>query len=202
MDVPPPDMDAGLSGRQQEAPQAQRTGMNEMNNDALVAALGMDVVAAVHGYRLAARDEAAERGIYLVSEPLSGVIDVSPGECVIVDPIDIRLAFVHTSGRRGLAGRTLTWGPEYGWAISYRTASGPPCFYAGPGASPLDLIPTPPQVLDWAVGEPDGNSAPPAGVDLDEDPEAIQRLLGFRDLCSDFSTVEAFLPASPRAGRS
>jgi hypothetical protein len=111
MDGPSPDMDAGLSGRQQEAPQAQRTGMNEMNNDALVAALGMDAVAAVHGYRLAVRDEAAERGIYLVSEQLSGVIVVSPGECVIVDPIDIRLAFVHTSGRRGLAGRTLTWDP-------------------------------------------------------------------------------------------
>jgi hypothetical protein len=176
--------------------------MNEMNNDALVAALGMDAVAAVHGYRLAVRDEAAERGIYLVSEPLSGVIAVSPGECVIVDPIDIRLAFVHTSGRRGLAGQMLTWGPEHGWAISHRTTSGPPCFYAGPGASPLDLIPTPSQVLDWAVGELDGNGVPPAGVDLDEDPEAIQRLLGFRDLCCGFSTVAAFLPAPPRADRS
>jgi hypothetical protein len=77
-------------------------------------------------------------------------------------------------------------GPEHGWAISHRTASGPLSFYAGPGASPLDLIPTQPQVLNWAVGELDGNGAPPAGVDLDEDPEAIQRLLGFRDLCSGF----------------
>ena len=172
-----------------------------MNNDALIAALGMDAVAAVHGYRLAVADEAAERGIYLVSEPLSGVVAVCPGVCVIVDPIDIRLAFGHAGGRRGLAGRTLIWGPEHGWAISHRTAGGPLCFHAGPGASPLDLIPTPPQVLDRAVGELDGNGVPPAGVDLDEDPEAIQRLLGFRALCGGFSTVEAFLPASPRAGR-
>lgn len=166
-----------------------------MNNDALFAALGMDAVAAVHGYRLAVRAEAAERGLRLVSEPLSDVVAVSPGVCVIVDPIDIRLAFVHTRARRGLAGRTLTWGPEHGWAMSHRTASGPLCFYAGPQASPLDLVPTPPQVLDWAAGDLDGNGVPPARVDLDEDPEAIRRLLSFMPEHGGFSTIEAFVPA-------
>ncbi len=172
-----------------------------MNNDALVAALGMDAVAAVHGYRLAVRAEAAERGLCLVSQPLSDVVAVSAGVSLIVDPIDIRLAFVHAGGS-DLAGRTLTWNPEHGWATSRRGANGPLCFYAGPGASPLDLIPTPPQVLDWAVGGFDGHAAPAARVDLDEDPEAIRRLLGFLDRGCDFSTVDAFLPAPPRARRS
>jgi hypothetical protein len=172
-----------------------------MNNDALVAALGMDAVAAVQGYRLAVCDEAADRGLRLVSEPLSDVVAVAPGMCVIVDPIDIRLAFVRTRGS-DLAGRTLSWNPEHGWAMSHRTASGPLSFYAGPGASPLDLIPTPPQVLDWAVAGLDGNGMPPPRVELDEDPEAIRRLLGFLDRRSGFSTVDAFAPVPPRAGRS
>jgi hypothetical protein len=171
-----------------------------MNNDALVAALGMDAVAAVHGYRLAVCAEAAERGLGLISRPLSEVV-VSPDVSVIIDPIDIRLAFVPSRGRRGLAGRTLTWGPEHGWAMSRRAANAPLSFYTGPGASPLDLVPTPPEVLDWAVGGFDGDGIPPIGVDIDDDPEAIHRLLGFVDLRSGFSTVEAFLPAPPRADR-
>jgi hypothetical protein len=85
--------------------------------------------------------------------------------------------------------------------MSHRTASGPLCFYARPRAEPLDLVPTPPQVLDWAVGELHGSGVPPARVDLDEDPEAIRRLLGFLDRRSAFSTVEAYVPAPPRAGR-
>ena len=172
-----------------------------MNNDALVAALGMDAVAAVHGYRLAVCAEASQRGLCLTSQPLSDVVAVSPGVCVIVDPIDIRLAFVHTRGS-DLTGRTLTWNPEHGWAMSHRTAGGPLCFYARPRAEPLDLVPTPPQVLDWAVGELDGNGMPPARVDFDGDLEAIRRLLGFLDRRSAFSTVEAFAPTPPRAGRS
>jgi hypothetical protein len=171
-----------------------------MNNDALVAALGMDAVAAVHGYRLAVCAEATQRGLCLISQPLSDVVAVSPGTCVIVDPIDIRLAFMRTRGS-DLTGRTLAWNPEHGWAMSHRTASGPLCFYARPRAEPLDLVPTPPQVLDWAVGELHGSGVPPARVDLDEDPEAIRRLLGFLDRRSAFSTVEAYVPAPPRAGR-
>ena len=78
-----------------------------MNNDALVAALGMDAVAAVNGYRHSVRAEATRRGLCLRSEPLSDVVAVSPGVCMIIDPIDIRLAFVHTRGS-ALTGRTLT----------------------------------------------------------------------------------------------
>jgi hypothetical protein len=196
-----PGGDDGLDSYPREAPQAHHRGRNEMNNDALVAALGMDAVAAVNGYRHAVRDEATRRGLCLISEPLSDVVAVSPGGCVIVDPIDIRLAFVRTRGN-GLAGRTLTWNPEHGWAMSHRRASGPLCFLAGPGAGPLDLVPTPPQVLDWAVGELEGSSLPATAVDLDDDPEAIHRLLGFLDRHSDFSTIEAFLPTPPRTGRS
>jgi hypothetical protein len=172
-----------------------------MNNDALVAALGMDAVAAVQGYRNAVRAEATHRGLCLISEPLSDVVAVPPSACMIVDPIDIRLTFVHTRGS-DLAGRTLTWNPEHGWGMSHRLASGPLCFYAEPAAAPLDLVPTPPQVLDWAVGEADGSSRPPTGVDLDDDPEAIHRLLGFLDRHTGFSTIEAFLPTPPRTRRS
>jgi hypothetical protein len=195
------DSDAGLDSYRREGPQAHHRGRTEMNNDALVAALGMDAVAAVNGYRNAVRAEATRRGLCLISEPLSDVVAVVPGACLIVDPIDIRLAFVWTRGSE-LAGRTLAWNPEHGWAMSHRRASGPLCYYAEPGAGPLDLVPTPPQVVDWGVGEPEGSSLPPAGVDLDEDPEAIRRLLGFLDRHSDFSTVEAFLPAPPRTSRS
>ena len=192
------DLDSYWQGSATSAPPGKE---NEMNNDALVAALGMDAVAAVHGYRHAVRAEATHRGLCLISQPLSDVVAVSPGVCVIVDPIDIRLAFVHARGSN-LTGRTLTWNPEHGWAMSHRTASGPLCFYAGPGAGSLDLVPTPPQVLDWAVGELDGNGMPPARVDLDDDPEAIRRLLGFLDQSSDFSGVEAFTPTPPRASQS
>ena len=40
-----------------------------MNNNALVAALGSDAVAAVHGYRLEVVDEARLRGLTLRSVP-------------------------------------------------------------------------------------------------------------------------------------
>ena len=109
-----------------------------MDNDALVAALGPDAVAAVHGYRLAVLAEA---------------------------------------GRRGLR----TWGPARGWSSSHRTASGPLRSYAGPAAAPSDLVPTPQQVLDWASTDVRGAAAPPVGVELDDDPVVIRRLLDFAD---------------------
>jgi hypothetical protein len=43
-----------------------------MNNDALVAALGMDAVAAVHGYRLHVISEAERRGLRLINGALPG----------------------------------------------------------------------------------------------------------------------------------
>lgn len=167
-----------------------------MNNDALVAALGLDAVAAVHGYRLAVIAEADRRGLCLVSDALSGVTSIPGGVCVVVDPIDIRLAFIHSRSRPDLAGTMLTWGPAHGWSLSHRTASEPLCFYAGPGASPLDLVPTPAQVLDWAADDAGGAAAPPVGVELDDDPGAIRRLLSCIDPQRSFPVTAAFAPTS------
>ena len=68
-----------------------------MNNDAMVAALGADAVAAVHGYRLQVIAEAERRGLRLVSEALCGVVRLAADVCLVVDPIDIRLTFGHVS---------------------------------------------------------------------------------------------------------
>jgi hypothetical protein len=35
--------------------------------------------------------------------------------------------------------------------------------------------------VDWATGEFDGPATPPVGIELDDDPEAIHRLLGYLD---------------------
>lgn len=170
----------------------------EVNNDALVAALGMEAVAAVDGYRQAVIAEATRRGHRLLTAPLSGVVSHFPGDCVIIDPIDIRLTFEPAAGSGDLAGRTLTWSPACGWVRSPGTGGGQSSFYAGPDPSPLDLVPVPSHVLDWAVGELDGNDVPPGRLDLDEDPEAIRRLLGFLDRHSGFSTIKAFSPHKHR----
>ncbi|WP_214371364.1 hypothetical protein [Pseudonocardia sp. H11422] len=82
-----------------------------MNNDALVSAFGMDAVAAVHGYRVQVISEAQRRGLRLVSEALSDVVQLSAEVYVIVDPIDIRLIFLPSSGRPDLTGWTLGWAP-------------------------------------------------------------------------------------------
>jgi hypothetical protein len=71
-----------------------------VNSDALVAALGPDAVAAVHGYRLALLAEADRRGLRLVSEAPTDAVPGAAGRCVVVDPIDIRLAFVYPPSRR------------------------------------------------------------------------------------------------------
>jgi hypothetical protein len=47
-----------------------------------VAALGLDAVAAVHGYRLAVLVEADSRGLRLISPALSDGVPVSSGVCV------------------------------------------------------------------------------------------------------------------------
>jgi len=71
-----------------------------MDNNALVAALGSDAVAAVHGYRLEVVDEARSRGLTLRS------VSAGAGS----DPIDVRLVFA--DGPAGvLTGQVLTWGP-------------------------------------------------------------------------------------------
>jgi hypothetical protein len=151
-----------------------------MNNDAFVAALGRDAAPAVHGYRQHVIAEAQRRGLRLVSEALPDVGNVA-ADADSVDPIDIRLTFLHCPGRADLAGRTLRWCPAHGWSLSHRTANTSLSYYAGPMATPLLLVPAVPEVVDWATGEFDGPATPPVGVDLDDDAEAIHRLLGYLD---------------------
>jgi len=165
-----------------------------MNNDALVAALGLDAVAAVHGYRLAVIVEADSRGHRLISLALSDVVPVSSGVCIVIDPIDVRLNVVGSVGT-GLAGATLAWAPSHGWSFSRPGAE--PTFYTGPAATPLDLVPTPDDVVDWAVADPAvGASTPPAGIELDDDPDAIRRLLSFINPQRPVPVFDAFIPGS------
>ena len=39
------------------------------------------------------------------------------------------------------------------------------------------MVPTAVEVVRWAAGAIDGPAAPPFGIELDDDPRAIQRLL-------------------------
>jgi hypothetical protein len=139
-----------------------------VNNNALVAALGSDAVAAVHGYRVAVVDEARVRGLTLRPARTSAA----------ADPIDIRLVF--TDGPGGaLTGQVLTWGPERGWSIARTAADPAPRYLAEPLARPIDLVPTPADVLDRVTGGWRGSTVPPLQVELDDDPVAVRRLLRF-----------------------
>ena len=112
-----------------------------MDNNALVAALGSDAVAAVHGYRL----EVVERG------PVRG-LTLRPARPDPDHPIDVRLVFA--DGPAGvLTGQVLAWGPDRGWSIARSVADAAPRYLAGPLARPLDLVPTPAEVLDRVIGE-------------------------------------------------
>src|SRR4051812_49171137 len=103
-----------------------------MNNHALVAALGMDAVAAGHGYRLHVISEAERRGLRLISEAPPDAVQVS-ADVLIVDPIDIRLTFHRSCDHGDLAGRMLRWGPAHGWSLSRTGAQAhlPFSYYAG-----------------------------------------------------------------------
>lgn len=153
-----------------------------MNSYALVAALGMDAVAAVHGYRLQVISEAQRRGLSLVSEALSDVVRLPVG-ALLVDPINMRLTFLHNPDRIDLAGRMLRWDPSHGWSLLHGGAYAPISYYAGSDSTPLHLVPTAAEVMEWATCDlgvpPGGGSRPPTGVELDDDPKAIHRLLGF-----------------------
>lgn len=138
-----------------------------MDNNALVAALGSDAVAAVHGYRLEVVDEARSRGLTLRA------FSTGAGS----DPIDVRLVFA--DGPAGvLTGQVLTWGPARGWSIA-RSVADAPRYLAGPLARPVDLVPTPAEVLDRVVTGRRGSTVPPLDVELDDEPAAIRRLIGF-----------------------
>jgi hypothetical protein len=153
-----------------------------MNNDALVAALGMDAVAAVHHYRQQVISEAERRGLRLVNAAPSGLAQFTTNVRVI-DPIDIRLTFLHSVNRGNLTGCMLSWCPAQGWSLSRPGTRPDRNYYAGPRAAPLQLVPTASEVLEWASDVLDdpvaGHFAPPRGVELDEDPQAINRLLSY-----------------------
>jgi hypothetical protein len=149
-----------------------------MNNDALVAALGVDAVAAVRDYRLDVVAEAARRGLRLVSDARAELVAIGDAY-VVIDPIDVRLHILDDPGSGDLSGGMLSWSPAHGWAVSRSAAHPPFAYYTSPVAGPMDLVPTASQVLDWLAGPFDGPALPPHGVELDDDPAAIRRLLGF-----------------------
>lgn len=149
-----------------------------MDDDPLVVALGADAADAVAGYRSAVVGEAARRGTRLVGEPGT---DHPAGGDPAGDPIDIRLRFLPHRERSDLGGRTLSWCPARGWSMSHYTASCQLSYYAGPAAAPVALVPPAPALLDWALGDLHGPEARPPATELDDDPEAIRRLLSFVD---------------------
>jgi hypothetical protein len=61
----------------------------------------------------------------------------------------------------------------------------------------LYALPEPPHLLDWATDRRDGANTPPVGVDLDDDPAAICRLLAFIDPTRRVPLYDAFAPSSP-----
>lgn len=151
--------------------------MAAVNNNALVAALGSDAVAAVHGYRLEIVEQARLHGLTL--RPAR----TGPGS----DPIDIRLVVTDRPGAP-LTGVVLAWSPERGWSTA-GSADPSPRYLAGPLARPLDLVPSPVDVLCHLTAGARGSKVPPLDVELDDDPAAIRRLLRFatarRDRSSD-----------------
>jgi hypothetical protein len=176
-----------------------------MNSYALVAALGMDAVAAVRGYRLQVISEAQRRGLSLVSEALSDVVQLPVG-ALLVDPINIRLIFSHIPDRADLAGRVLRWSPAHGWSSLRGGAYAPISYYAGSDATPLDLVPTAAEVMEWAIGDLGtpwtGGSRPPTGVELDDGPEAIHRLLSFMHPPGYARVDKAFSPLHRQQGHA
>lgn len=137
---------------------------------ALVAALGMDATAAVRGYRLRVIAEAERRGLRLTSVPVPDVMQCS---------MQIRLAFLRSDGYADLAGRELRWSPRM--AGRYPTPERTSRRATTPVPMPSHWTSCP--SLAWATGDINGpaagHSGRPMGVELDDDPEAIQRLLGF-----------------------
>ncbi|HXV91663.1 MAG TPA: hypothetical protein VD813_00085 [Pseudonocardia sp.] len=149
-----------------------------MDNDALVAALGPDAAAAVHGYRLHVLAEPRARGLAPADEALPPLVE-PPGRAAAADPVEIRLVFGRTPARTELGGRLLRWVPATGWSASHG-GSHTTRFLAGAGARPVCLVPLPGEVVVWAAAVPlDGHRTGPVRVELDDDPVAIRRLLAF-----------------------
>lgn len=146
-----------------------------MDNNALLAALGMDAVTAVRGYRAAVMSEAARRGLLLTGASFSSRVRARD-----IDPLDIRLT-VRDADRADLVGDVLGWSAASGWWLRRPRARSRARFFAGPDASPLHLVPTPPEVVDWTTTGFTGSADPPRGIDLEDDPTALHRLIAFMD---------------------
>ena len=157
-----------------------------MNEHALIAALGPDADDTVHGYRVAVLAEAERRRLCLAAEAVPVDAAVAPRGFAGIGAIAIRLAFLYCRSRPDLAGRTLQWGPEQGWSMSHRLANRPLCYYARSVTEPPQLVPSPPELLDWAVAEPSGGAYPPATGRFDNHADAIKRLLRFVDRVHGF----------------
>ena len=169
-----------------------------MDSNALMAALGMDAVAAVRGYRAAVVGEAARRGLRLVHHSHWGAAHARRA-----DPLVIRLT-VHGSGRADLAGRELGWSAASGWWSRCPRARDRARFYAGPADSALDLVPSPTDVVGWATAARDDDATgglPPDGVDLEDDPAALHRLIEFTRPRSGLRTARGSGRGSRTAGR-
>jgi hypothetical protein len=156
-----------------------------MDNDALIAALGVDAVAAVRGYRTAVVTDAARRGLVLTSSALTDPTRTAT-ETRVIHPVDIRLTFARGGVRADLSGRLLRWSPATGWSAAVLANAASVRYYAGRDTVPLSLVPTAAQVLDWAIrglatAPARHSSHPPGGVDLDDDPAALLRLIDFID---------------------
>ena len=147
-----------------------------VNNNALVAALGSDAVAAVYGYRLEIVEQARLRGLTL-----------RPPAPARHRPDR------HPPGLRRRSGRAADRGGarvESGTRLVDAGSAADPSsrYLAGPLARPLDLVPTPADVLYRLTGEARGSKVPPLDVELDDDPAAIRRLLRFATARHDRSS--------------
>lgn len=149
-----------------------------MNNDELAAALGMHANAAVRGYERAVICEARRRDMLLTGEPRHH--NLAPPAPVAmqlaVDPIDIHLTLASPPA-------VLAWVPATGWWLTRAHSHPRIAYYIGPGARPLQLVPTHDNLLRWVLavltGITAGHPRPARAVHLDDDPAAIRRLLDY-----------------------
>ncbi|MBA3367355.1 MAG: hypothetical protein H0T99_01545 [Geodermatophilaceae bacterium] len=128
-----------------------------MHSDALVAALGVETVAAVHGYRLEVIAEARRRGLSLVSEAPSDLLSPFAGDFGLSDTADIRLIILE--GPDG-GGARLRWKPDTGWWLARPGANPDRNSYVPADALGFDLVPAASALLDWVARKLHGAHRP------------------------------------------
>ncbi len=128
-----------------------------MHSDALVAALGVETVAAVHGYRLEVIAEARRRGLSLVSEAPSDLLSPFAGDFGLSDTADIRLIILE--GPDG-GGARLRWKPDTGWWLARPGANPDRNSYVSADALGFDLVPAASALLDWVARKLHGAHRP------------------------------------------